>query len=257
MRAAPKNLFPRLAVCCMAAIATTALAQPLPVFNAGFEADSVPTAGAFLVLQPAGWDLYDPLGIVNQHQNSVGVIRPFVGQSFFPGGVPGPLNAALVFLADTASGAAGLEQTLAAVLQPLTLYTLNVEIGNIASGTSVAGSSDNGGIFYNLDGFPGYRIELLAGGTVLASDETSTGLIPEGEWRTAALSFATGASHPQLGQPLGIRLINRDLPGTFLMPAIEVDFDNVSLVASVVPEPTTLALWLLGLAGLRLAARRS
>jgi hypothetical protein len=106
---------------------------------------------------------------------------------------------------------------------------------------------------YNLDGFPGYRIELLAANTVVASDQSSAGAIPEGEWRTAILRFVTGAAHPQLNQALSIRLINLDLPGTPAAPAIEVDFDNVRLAVSPVPEP---AAWLLCLTAVALVGWR-
>jgi hypothetical protein len=109
-------------------------AQPIPVTNAGFE--TAPIAdGAFAVLIPSGWTLYDPQGIVNQNANSVGIIRPNVQQTFFPTGAPEGAQAALVFLAGPINAPAGLQQTLAASLQTHSRYTLEVDIGNIASGT--------------------------------------------------------------------------------------------------------------------------
>ncbi|MEK6236955.1 MAG: PEP-CTERM sorting domain-containing protein, partial [Planctomycetales bacterium] len=52
-----------------------------------------------------------------------------------------------------------------------------------------------------------------------------------------------GDSHPQLGQALEIRLFNlnqMDLPD----PGIEVDFDDVRLDATPIPEPSSwLLLW--------------
>ena len=57
--------------------------------------------------------------------------------------------------------------------------------------------------------------------------------IPEGEFRLATLTFDTGATPAQLGQALGIRLVNLNQPG------IEVDFDAVAL--SAVPVPTASA----------------
>lgn len=229
-----KSMLPILA----AALALSAAAQPLPVLNPGFEAEATPP-GAFLVGVPTGWTLYDPGGIVDQAASAVGRIRPLPGTEYFPGGTPEGEQAALVFLAGPVDHEAGLEQVLASSLQPLTRYTLSVAIGNIASGTSLPGSSDGGGLFYDLSGFPGYRIELRAGGLLLASE--SGGMAPpEGEFRTAALNFETGAAHPALGQALAIRLVNLDGPG------IEVDFDDVRLLASPVPEP---AAWILALAG--------
>lgn len=226
----------------LAALAGAATAQPLPIVNPGFEAQATPP-GAFLVGLPSGWSLYDPGGIVDQTASAVGRIRPLPGTEFFPAGTPEGDQAALVYLAGPVDSEAGLQQELAATLQPLTRYTLQVAVGNIASGTSLPGSSDGGGIFYDLSGFPGYRIELRAGGQLLAAD--SHGVAPaEGEFRTATLGFQTGAAHPLLGQVLAIRLVNLDGPG------IEVDFDDVRLLASPVPEPAAAALLAAGLLGL-------
>lgn len=237
------------------AASTTAYAQALSITNAGFEADVIPD-GAFSVFVPTGWQIYDPSGIINQNANAVGVIRPNVEQDYFPGGAPEGDQAALVFLAGNASGPAGLQQTLTSTLAAQTRYTLSVEIGNIASGTSLVGSSDGGNLFYDLDGFPGYSIELLAGNTLLGADSSSAGSIPEGQWRRATLTVSSTHFGDVLGQPLTIRLVNLDTPGTPAAPAIEVDFDAVSLVAAPVPEPGTVALWLAGLGLLGSLTRR-
>lgn len=247
-RLIPREGWPALlAVLLLPIAADTAWCQPIAITNPGFEANGI-NPGTFIVLFPTGWNLYDPSAIINQNANSVGVIRPTPAtQTFFPGGTPEGVNAALVFLAGAQNAEAGLQQTLAATLQPFTSYTLQVQIGNIASGTSLPGSSDGGGVFYDLDGFPGYRIDLMAGGVVIASDNNSlNGLIPEGEWRDSTVQFSTGAAHAQLGQALGIRLVNLKAPGTPTVPNIEVDFDDVRLTASAVPEPSVFLL--LGLA---------
>ena len=90
---------------------------------------------------------------------------------------------------------------------------------------------------------------------MLASDTVSAGVVPEGEWRDAELSFDSSLAAAFWGQALGIRLVNLDLAGTVAAPAIEVDFDNVRLVAQAVPEPGALSLWLAGLALLAWRAR--
>lgn len=230
-----------------------AQAQPLAIANAGFEDQATPP-GAFLVGVPSGWQAYDPAGILDGNRNALGRIRPLPGIEYFPAGTPEGEQAALVFLSGANAAPAGLQQTLAATLQPATRYTLQVDVGNIASGTSLPGSADGGGVFYNLAGFPGYRLELLAGGQLLAADHASlAGQIAEGSFRTATLLFDSGSAPALLGQALGIRLINLAQPGSAERPNIEVDFDNVRLVASAVPEPSQAALWLAALLWVGLA----
>jgi hypothetical protein len=222
-------------------------AQPILIANAGFESNSI-SPGTFAVLVPQGWTIYDPAFIVNQNENSVGVIRPLPGVEFFPAGTPEGVNGALVFLAGGQSAEAGLRQTLTATLQANTRYRCSVQIGNIASGTSLPGSADGGGVFYDLDGFPGYRIDVLAGTTVVGSDSNSiAATIPEGEFRQTRFYFDVTNGHPQLGQLLGIRLVNLKQPGTPSAPNIEVDFDEVTLSAGAIPGPAQLRLELLGL----------
>jgi hapalindole H/12-epi-hapalindole U/12-epi-fischerindole U synthase len=221
-------------------------AQTIPIVNAGFEADNI-TPGAFAVLVPQGWSVYDPGFIINQNANAVGVIRPLPGVEYFPAGTPAGVNAALVFLAGNQSAEAGLQQTLAATLQANTRYRCSVQIGNIASGTSLPGSADGGGIFYDLDGFPGYRVDVLAGTAVVASDNNSIGAsIPAGQFRPARFYFDVPNGHPQLGQPLGIRLVNLKQPGTVEAPNIEVDFDEVLLSAGAIPVRAQLNLSIVG-----------
>jgi hypothetical protein len=224
----------------------SAWAQPIPIANAGFESNSI-TPGAFVVLDPQNWVRYDPSSIIDNAFNAVGVIRPSPGTEYFPGGAPEGNNAALVYLAGGQTAQVGLQQNLTATLQPSTRYRLSAQIGNIASGTSLPGSSGGPGVFYNLNGFPGYRLDLLAGGSVIAADTNSIGAtIPEGEFRRATLIFDTGTANAQLGQALGVRVVNLKMPGTTNAPNIEVDFDDVSLNAGPIPVPASLAISLVG-----------
>ncbi|MFO0815693.1 MAG: hypothetical protein U0796_20945 [Gemmatales bacterium] len=233
----------RLITLCIGVACLSSLqAQPISIINPGFE-ENIITPGAFVVLDPVGWNRYDPGGIINQTVNAVGVIRPLPGVEYFPGGTPEGVNAALVFLGGNQTAEAGLQQTLTSSLVGNTRYTLSVQIGNIASGTSLPGSSGGPGVFYNLNGFPGYRIDLLAGGTVIASDNNSIGnTIPEGEFRLSTLVYDVPFDHPLLGHSLGIRLVNLNFPGTPAVPNIEVDFDDVRLNAVAIPEPGSWAL---------------
>ena len=235
-----------LVVFCPLFFASSVPAQTIPIANSGFESNII-GQGAFSVLVPQGWSIYDPGFIINQNANSVGVIRPDVPQLFFPAGAPEGVNAALVFLAGAQSAEAGLRQTLTSTLQANTRYRCSVQIGNIASGTSLPGSADGGNVFYDLDGFPGYRIDVLAGTTVVGSDNNSIGAtIPEGEWRVARFYFDATNSHPQLGQTLSIRLVNLKFPGSPGSPNIEVDFDDVRLSAGTIPISAQLSIALVG-----------
>lgn len=217
-------------------------AQNIPVVNAGFESNSI-TPGAFVVLQPAGWTVYDPAVMIDNANNAVGVIRPLPGTEYFPGGTPEGNNAALVFLAGPQTGEAGLQQTLGATLLANTRYRCSVQVGNIASGWSLPGSSGGASNYFDLDGFPGYRIDVLAGTNVVGSDNNSLGAtIPEGAFRRAQFHFDTGPSPAQLGQPLGIRLVNLKASGTPTVPNIEVDFDAVTLSAGAIPVAAQLSI---------------
>jgi hypothetical protein len=88
---------------------------------------------------------------------------------------------------------------------------------------------------FQFGGFPNYRIDLLAGTNVLASDN-NTLLLDEGRFLTSTVAVSTGNNHPLAGQTLGIRLVNLNNA-----PGIEVNFDNVRLDASPVPRPTVIA----------------
>ncbi len=146
---------------------------------------------------------------------TIGVLNPN-STVLYADPVPDGSNVGVTFLQPQMNDEAGLQQTLAATLQVLTQYTLTVEVGNLAY---------DGGPF-PFTGFPGYRIDLLAGTSVLASDDDT--LLPgEGRFLTSTVEFSTGATHPNAGEALSIRLVNLDAA-----PGIEVNFDDVRLDAT-------------------------
>ena len=126
-----------------------------------------------------------------------------------------------------------ISQLLSATLTANTRYTLTVGVGDA-----------------NNTPFGGYNIRLLAGGLTLAEDSNSL-LPPNGEFLTSTVVFDALPGDPRIGQSLEIVLDSFSL---------ETSFDLVTLDASaingVVPEPTTLLLLGLGLAGLGFAKRR-
>jgi hypothetical protein len=223
-------------------------AAPVAIENAGFEAPylggnlppqfngDVPATAFPVGAPPAGWEPYGAVG----GNAFVGVLNPGVMTveplaTYFPDGAPEGENVALTFFDGHLGGAEfGIEQTLDAALAADTRYTLTVEVGNIASGVSVVQPFASFG-FFDLRGFPGYRIEFLAGGEVVAADNNS--LVPEeGEFLTSTVQIDVRGDHDQLGEELAIRLVNLN-EADVLDPVVdlEVDFDAVALDASPIP----------------------
>ena len=224
----------------VACAANSLRADLVVVQNPGFEnvTGSV-VFNEFTFGPPVGWQIHNPNGVVVNNgvgpQFWLGTLRPSPPTNFFS--VPEGQRVAILYneFGTGNSGEYGLSQTLTTTLQANSRYTLEVQVGNIASGTALNGQ------FFNLDGFPGYRVDLLAGGVVIASDNNSlAGLIPEGQWGTSVLNFETTASHLQLGQALGIRLVNLNVIDPSAPNAdLEVDFDQVRLQVTAVPEPSS------------------
>jgi hapalindole H/12-epi-hapalindole U/12-epi-fischerindole U synthase len=254
-----------------------AFADPVAISNAGFEdlylgsnlppqyGGDVPTGSFPTGPAPAGWSSY--FAGAPAFELFIGVLNPGTAADHapatgcFPAGAPEGDNVVLLY-ADGAGGGDeyGVVQTLAATLAAHTHYTLTVEVGNIASCAGLVPPYQS---FFVLDGFPGYRVQLLAGGVVVAEDAGA--LDPgEGLWETATVELTTGAAHAQLGQPLAIRLVNRHQPDVPGVSGLEVDFDDVRLDASpanAVPVGpwvggvVAAGLALLGAAGLRVRRR--
>ena len=115
----------------------------------------------------------------------------------------------------------GLAQLLPYTLQADSTYELSALVGN----PSPYNFATNGSTA-TCD----YRIELVAGGVVVAS--TNDKGLGEGDpsptddtyWTTASLTFTPGSSHPQLGKQLEIRLIAVDFDYGY-----ELNFDDVQL----------------------------
>jgi hypothetical protein len=203
-------------------------AQPLTINNSGFEAQTVAT-NCFQGFVPTGWTLYDPNGIYDGAVDAVGGLNTQPGGPHFVDGAPEGDHVALVFLdGDIGGGPMGLTQVLGDILEANTTYAIFAQVGNIASGQGPPPCDVFG--FFDLDGFPGYQVQLLAGGEIIAQDDNLlAGTIPEGEFRESAFWVTIGESHPQLGLALEIRVINLNTIDTPEDPGIEVDFDDIRL----------------------------
>lgn len=230
------------ALALLAALAATASsAVEILITNPGFE-NPATGAGTFVTdSAPSGWSTYGSLNFSNR---TVGVLNP--GGTTLYGSVPGGSNVGVVFLSSggaPASSPAGFQQTLSATLANNTTYTFSVSVGNIANDSTHPHNQ------FDFSGFPGYRLELVAGSTVVASQQNAVAPA-EGTFVTTSFTYTTDDDDPLAGSTLAIRLLNLDASA-----GLEVNFDNVSLTATAVPEPATAAA-ALGLVFLGAATRR-
>lgn len=233
--------------------AQAASAAPLTVVNAGFEDTSGQSVfNEFTFGTPAGWTSYDPNGIVGGPGFFPGTLQPN-GVDFFNAPAPEGNRVAILFNSQGRdTGEYGFQQILTDTVQANTRYELSVEVGNIASGNATNGD------FFNLDGFPGYRIDLFSVDefnveTILAQDLDSL-IIPEAEFALSTITVDIGAGHTAIGDMLGIRLVNlNETRGVGGPPDLEVDFDDVRLTATAISAPGAVTLGLLGLAALGVA----
>lgn len=203
----------------LAGMTVFAHADPIAIANYSFELPVTPPDSFIVDAPPDDWTAYGSLTLTDR---VVGVVNP-AGTTLYVEAVPDGSNLAVTFLENFSGSEAGIEQTLFATLQPLTQYVLSVEVGNMASYV--------GPPAYDFDGFPGYRVELLAGGVVIAMDANSV-LPAEGGFLTSTVQLAVGEAHAQLGELLGVRLVNLDAAA-----GVEVNFDDVRLDATPVECP--------------------
>ncbi|MEM7390743.1 MAG: thrombospondin type 3 repeat-containing protein [Verrucomicrobiota bacterium] len=205
--------------------AGTAPAAPIPIANPGFEQPTL--SDGFFTGTPPAWSngLYNPPTVWLSVNASAGVYNPDPSAGY--GGIA-PEGSNMAVTAAHPSFDSGLSQVLSSNLQADMRYELSVRVGN-PFGFNGGPSTD-------------YRVELLAGGVLLASD---SGLPPPDDsfFATSSLVFFSGPAPAQLGQPLEIRLLTQTLP-TFAL----VDFDDVRLDAvpggdinPPMPDPMTFA----------------
>lgn len=194
------------------------MGRSIAIANHGFEADIVANGMFNDKITPQGWTLLDATPpIIGLDYNSRGVLNP-TNTPLYAAGAPEGKNVALIFLwrAETNDIPVGLSQETSEVIAPFTQYTLRVRVGNI---------NGEPGFPYELDGFPGYRVELRAGATVLASD---VALSPaDGTFEESVIVHSIGATDPAIGQKLGVAMFNLNKGNS----GIEVNFDDVRVDA--------------------------
>ena len=178
-----------------------ALAQSIPIDNPSFE-DDVLMDGDF-ISSVAGW--------MTTSGGGDGTLNPT--SAAFPAEAPDGENVAYV----NATGNF-VHQALTSNLAADRTYTLQVEVGRRVGNS-----------------FPGYRVQLLAGGALLAEDDSS--LTPtEGNFLTSLVTYKSTGQEAQLGQPLEIRLLSA---------GIQVSFDDVRLNSSpcCINPPSGMRAW--------------
>ncbi|HSP43348.1 MAG TPA: Ig-like domain-containing protein [Luteolibacter sp.] len=171
----------------------------VPITNPGFE-DPVTADGTVGGL-PTGWTSFNGA--------TADVLNPDAND--FTAEAPEGQNVASIF--DANGSEEGLSQVLAATFQDGAGYTLTVEVGNSK---------------YSAVSFPGYRVQLFAGGTLLAEDDNSL-TIAEDSFSTSTVNYTYDAGDAALvGQPLEIRLLSKGLAASD-----EVCFDDVQLTVAL------------------------
>jgi hypothetical protein len=169
-----------------------AVAAPVPVTNPGFEANVLPD----------GWTSPTIVGWTTSSGGGDGAYNPT--SSDYPSGIPEGQNVAY-------SNGTGnqIRQTLSTTLQANKAYVLTMQVGKRANTP-----------------FAGYRVQLRAGGVVLAEDNSSQ-TPPSGGFVTSRVSFRAPAGHAQLGQNLEIRM---------WATGVQANFDDVKLEAFPAPD---------------------
>lgn len=125
----------------------------------------------------------------------------------YPGLAPDGSNVAYA----NSSSEAMISQVLAATLEDHTSYILEVDIGNRAD-----------------KGFVGYKVQLWAGGVLLAEDDDELSPAP-GTFARSTVAAHIGTHHPALGENLEIVLVSK---------GSQTNFDDVILTAR--PFPPTV-----------------
>lgn len=127
-------------------------------------------------------------------------------------------------------------------IQPLTTYTLSIDVGVRVAGDGQAFAS-NYGVQLRDTGLGGSVVMQLSQSDLV--DATSVVVPGSGQWETWTGSYSTGAVVPTGNLHLRVFSI-----GPFQAPYEYVAYDNVVLSAVPVPEPTAIVLFSTGVLGL-------
>lgn len=185
-------------------------AASITVLNPSFEsptATSPDGLGFYSINDITDW----VIGVVPGQDAGVSNPGASLPSNIYYNGAPVPDGVQVAY-----SNGATISQVLSAVLQPNTQYTLGAYVGRRL-----------------VIGFQGYAIQLWAGNTLLASNNSPTPVA--GTFVPVTVNYTSGSSGP-IGQPLEIRLLSS---------GVQANFDKITLNASPIPEPSAI----LGLLG--------
>ena len=187
-------------------------AASITVLNPSFESPTAPlqpgqTMAYYSINDITNW----VIGIVSNKLAGVSDPGKSNPGNIYYNGVPVPDGVQVAY-----SNGPTISQLLSAVLQPNTQYTLGAYVGQRLA-----------------IGFQGYDIQLWAGNTLLASNNSPTPVA--GTFVPVTVNYTSGSSGP-IGQPLEIRLLSS---------GVQANFDKITLNASPIPEPSAI----LGLLG--------
>jgi hypothetical protein len=185
-------------------------AASITVLNPSFEsptATSPDGLGFYSINDITDW----VIGVVPGQDAGVSNPGASLPSNIYYNGAPVPDGVQVAY-----SNGATISQVLSAVLQPNTQYTLGAYVGRRL-----------------VIGFQGYAIQLWAGNTLLASNNSPT---PDlGTFVPVTVNYTSGSSGP-IGEQLEIRLLSS---------GVQANFDKITLNASPIPEPSAI----LGLLG--------
>ena len=193
----------------------------IPIVNPGFEAphSSVTYEGDYTWTRPVpGWGYLsgqpnDYIGLWWIHSDPNGTDD--LGDGYgYSGSAPEGVQIAMGYNDTDYTEDSGFAQVLADTLAADTTYTLSVEVGH--------------NYYYGME-TGGYKVQLLAGETVIAQDPGDLTIAAD-TFETSTITHTSGGvDDPNVGQPLEIRLLV-PVPTGFAT-AVGVDFDNVRLTA--------------------------
>ena len=169
---------------------------PVTIANPGFESPVVAADGA-TGAAPTGWASFNGGAVITLNPSSADDLTS-----------EAPEGSNVALLTSTAAEN-GLSQTLTTLFQANADYTLSVKVANTRL----------------TSGFPGYRVQLVANGTVLAEDDNLLAVAEDAVvTSTVNYSYNAGLHAALVGQPLQIRLLSKGLA-----VGEEIAFDDVQM----------------------------